>query len=71
MTDPENYPSDDIPPAGGWNRYWRTLYQEIHRFFRDGRIDHENFLRRAGEQDPALPPAICFIRGRFSGRCPR
>ncbi len=69
ITDPENYRGDDANPASGnaWNRYWRTLYQEIFRFYTTGQVSKSNFLSK--NQDGALPDVKCAITGEYAYRC--
>lgn len=67
LTDPENYASDATSDGGGWNRYWRSLYQEMFRFYVHGEIKHEHFLSL--EQDGQLPAVQCKIPGNLAYRC--
>lgn len=69
FTDPENYRSDNVSAAdgGGWNRHWRTLYQETFRFFITGTINNAQFLSKT--QDRSLPEVRCKITGDFAKRC--
>lgn len=69
MTDPENYRGEEAAGSGGnhWNVYWRTLYQEIFRFYTTGKIDQRQLFSK--EQDNALPRVACKIPGEFAYRC--
>jgi len=69
LTDPENYRPDYTSPeeGGSWNRYWRSLYQEMFRFYTQGKIDHDRFLSLG--QDNSIPAVQCKIPGEFAYRC--
>ena len=64
FVDPENYPNVLIPQkkGGGWNHYWKSLYQENFRFLAEGKINRANL--NALTPDPTLPgPSLhLFIR---------